>query len=111
MQEISYVNTQNRLAFSQTTKLTNPMGDKDPALAKAAQEFEAAFLTHMLKFSGLGDALTLGGGKEVEAFTDFYIEAFADEIAASGKLGLAERFYDKLSATHLRNGEMRNETF
>lgn len=70
----------------------------DPALRQAAEDFEAAFISQMLKFSGLGEALTKGGGEDVAAFTDFYIQNYADKIVEKGGFGLADRFYDKLAA-------------
>jgi len=71
---------------------------EDPELRKAAEDFEAAFISQMLKFSGLGEALTKGGGEDVAAFTDFYIENFAEKIVDNGGFGLADRFYGKLAA-------------
>ena len=69
---------------------------RDAELRKSAQDFEAAFIGQMLKFSGLGDALVKGGGEDVAAFTDFYIEKFAEELSENGGLGLQEKFYQKL---------------
>lgn len=68
----------------------------DDKLRQAAEDFETAFIAQMLKFSGLADALTTGGGEDVAAFTDFYIEQFAEDITESGGFGLAEKFYAKL---------------
>lgn len=70
----------------------------DPELRQAAEDFEAAFISQMLKFSGLGEALTKGGGEDVSAFTDFYIENYAEKIVEKGGFGLADKFYDKLAA-------------
>lgn len=69
---------------------------KEAELRKSAKDFEAAFIGQMLKFSGLGDALVKGGGEDVAAFTDFYIEKFAEEISESGGFGLQDKFYQKL---------------
>jgi len=69
----------------------------DPALREAAEDFEAAFISQMLKFSGLGKALTTGGGEDVSAFTDFYIQNYAEQIVETGGFGLADKFYDKLA--------------
>ena len=46
---------------------------KESEMRQAAQDFEASFIAQMLTFSGLGEALTAGGGEEVSAFTSFYI--------------------------------------
>ena len=69
---------------------------KEAELRAAAKDFEAAFIGQMLKFSGLGDALVKGGGEDVAAFTDFYIEKFAEDLADGGGFGLQDKFYQKL---------------
>lgn len=74
----------------------NQMAQIDPEVSKAAKDFETAFIAQMLKFSGLAEAITTGGGEDVAAFTDFYIQSFAEEISDTGGFGLAEQFYDKL---------------
>ena len=71
---------------------------KEAELRSAAKDFEAAFIGQMLKFSGLGDALVKGGGEDVAAFTDFYIEKFAEELSDNGGLGLQDKFYQKLKS-------------
>lgn len=78
--------------------LDNATVRDDPALRQAAEDFEAAFISQMLKFSGLGEALTKGGGEGVAAFTDFYIQNYAEKIVEKGGFGLADRFYNKLAA-------------
>lgn len=70
--------------------------ERDAQLRQSSIDFETAFIAQMLKFSGLTEALTSGGGEDVAAFTDFYIESFAEEIVESGGFGLADRFYEKL---------------
>ncbi len=79
-----------------TDKASNERND--PKLREAAEDFEAAFISQMLKFSGLGEALTKGGGEDVSAFTDFYIDNYAEKIVEKGGFGLADKFYDKLAA-------------
>ncbi len=69
---------------------------KEAELRKAAQDFEAAYIAQMLTFSGLDKALMAGGGEEVSAFTSFYIESFAEQIAEKGGFGLAQDFYDRM---------------
>jgi Rod binding domain-containing protein len=69
----------------------------DENISQAAKDFETAFIAQMLKFSGLTEALTTGGGEDMAAFTDFYIQSFAEDIVESGGFGLADKFYDKLA--------------
>jgi len=78
----------------------------EDAMRAAAHDFEAAFLTQMLTFSGLGDALTLGGGEASSAFAGFYIESLAEKMTEAGGLGLADRFYVELQQLNsLKNKE------
>ena len=70
---------------------------KDSEILSAARDFEAAFITQMLKYSGLGEALTKSGGESVSAFTDFYLEEVAQSIADKGGFGLAKTFYAALN--------------
>ena len=93
---------------------------KESEMRQAAQDFEASFIAQMLTFSGLGEALTAGGGEEVSAFTSFYIDSFAEQIAEKGGFGLADNFYDqmlkksglsKIDNNELVNGEADNVDF
>ena len=68
------------------------------SLRHAAEAFEKAFLTEMLRHAGVG-AMPEGfnGGPGEEAFSDFLIREYAGEISRSGKLGLSERIFESLS--------------
>ena len=82
--------------------ITSPQkssGPIDAELERAAKEFEAAFISQMLTFSGVGEALVSGEGKMASAFTGFFVEALADDLAETGAFGLAEKFYEKLKTT------------
>jgi len=82
-----------------TAKLSPELQQQQESIREAAHDFEAAFITQMLTFSGLGKALTTGGGEAMSAFTGFYIESFAEQMTEAGGLGLAERFYTDLLQT------------
>lgn len=66
------------------------------AMRQAAKDFEASYIAQMLTFSGLDKALTTGGGEDMSAFTSFYIQSFAEDIAESGGFGLADKFYSHM---------------
>jgi len=83
----------SRLDVIENSKISG----EDPAIRAAAEDFEAAFISQMLKFSGLGKALTTGGGEDVAAFTDFYIQNYAEKIVESGNF---ERAYTIKSQIH-----------
>ena len=82
-----------------TAQLSPELQQQQQSIREAAHDFEAAFITQMLTFSGLGKALTTGGGEAMSAFTGFYIESFAEQMTEAGGLGLAERFYTDLLQT------------
>lgn len=90
----------------QGNQMPDQANEIDPDIFQAAKDFETAFIAQMLKFSGLGEAITTGGGEDVAAFTDFYIQSFAEEISDTGGFGLADTFYKKLI---LKSGEMPDE--
>ncbi|SDW89891.1 rod-binding protein [Roseicitreum antarcticum] len=68
------------------------------AVRRVAEEFETAFLTEMLKASGLGKPLEgFGGGGTGEAqFSSFMVEGYAEAIRKSGGLGLSETIFRAL---------------
>ena len=83
-----------------------PISDE---MRQAAQDFEASYIAQMLTFSGLGKALTTGGGEDMSAFTSFYIQSFADDIAENGGFGLAEQFYDHMKKVSDVTGGVNGE--
>ena len=60
--------------------------------AKAAQEFEAVFLSQMLQpmFDGLKTDGTFGGGFAEEIYRGLMLENIGREMAASGGIGLSD---------------------
>lgn len=73
-----------------------PVAAEQDALKQAAIDFEATYIAQMLTFSGLDKALLAGGGEDMSAFTSFYIQSFADDIAENGGFGLADVFYERM---------------
>lgn len=69
---------------------------QEQRLKDTAQSFEAAFIAQMLTFSGLADSMTSGEGQMASAFSSFFIEALADDMAESGAFGLADKLYTSL---------------
>ncbi len=75
----------------------------DTAIRHAAQEFEAVFLTEMLKHAGLGQMPeTMNGGVGEAAFSDFLAREYAMGIAKSRSIGIADRVYNALKAEGTR---------
>lgn len=64
----------------------------DKAVRRAAQDFEAVFIGEMLKpvFEQLDTEAPFGGGHAEGVWRAFQVDAFADAIARSGGIGLAD---------------------
>lgn len=75
-----------------------PPSGLDADIKQAAQEFEAAYISQMLTFSGLGDALVSGEDNMASAFTGFFIEALSEDLAETGAFGLADKFYTQFKS-------------
>ncbi len=85
----------NAVAAAQTP--VNKAHDADAALWDAAQKLEATFLAEMLKSSGLGEVSeSFGGGIGEEQFGSFLRQSQADQMVASGGIGLAESIFNSL---------------
>ena len=77
-----------------TALSTNAENVDDKEARAAAEALEAAFLTEMLKASGLGEQEnSLSGGYGEDHFASFHRQAIAERMVQSGGLGLAEAFY------------------
>lgn len=72
--------------------------DEDARLQAAAKQFEAAFIRQMLDHAGFAEAFGAGEGGSADAMSSFLIDHLATEISDQGAFGLAEHFYNKLSA-------------
>ncbi|WP_394155467.1 rod-binding protein [Loktanella salsilacus] len=66
----------------------------DEKLMAAAQQLEATFLSEMLKAAGFDAANgAFGGGNGEDGFASFLRDAHAENIIASGGIGLAESLF------------------
>lgn len=73
-------------------------------IAAKAEEFEAVFLSQMLKhmFEGIETSEAFGGGHGEEAFKSMMIEEYGEIIAKTGGIGVA----DHVKAEMIRLQEM-----
>lgn len=70
---------------------------EDQKLRDVAQKLEANFLAEMLKHSGFGEARgSFGGGAGEDQFGSFLRQAYADDIAKTRGIGLAEHIFEAL---------------
>lgn len=69
----------------------------EKAERKTAQAFEAAFLSEMLKHTGLNRTPeTGGGGAGEDAFASFLTGEYARLLAERGGIGLAEQIFNAI---------------
>ena len=69
----------------------------DAAAKEVAQQFEAAFLSEMLKYTGLNaPSASFGGGAGEDAFASFLTDEYARLLAQRGGIGLAEKVFELL---------------
>ena len=75
----------------------------DEQLTESAKEFEAMFMTEMLKpmFEELKPDPMFGGGKGEEIFNGFMLEEYGKMMAETGQIGIA----DQVKAEMLRMQE------
>lgn len=82
--------------------------DRSVVLMEAAKQLEAAFLSEMLSFSGLGAvSAEFGGGAGEEQFSSFLRAEQARMMVDRGGIGLARSILDSLVA---KAGEAGNDT-
>jgi flagellar protein FlgJ len=70
-------------------------GASDAAMRKAATDFEAMFLSEMMRpmFEGLKTDGTFGGGHGEEVFRSVMLEHYGKAMARAGGIGLAGPIY------------------
>jgi flagellar protein FlgJ len=86
--------TQNSVA--NTADATKAAGKKklnDAQLTQAAQDFEAMFMTEMMKpmFEDIKPDEMFGGGKGEEIFQGFMLEEYGKIMAQTGQIGIADQ--------------------
>lgn len=73
-----------------------PAKPVDERAMKKAREFEAVFVAQMLKYSGMGKALSSNSGFGGDAFSSMLLEQYAQKIVEKGGFGLADHIYEQL---------------
>lgn len=102
MTNIGMPNTDALMLRADQAKLQNLASGLNAKTEKrineAAEEFEAMFLSEMLKpmFSGIEVNEIFGGGKGEEVFRDLMIQEYGKTMAKAGGIGLAEHVREEL---------------
>lgn len=82
------------IALPNTTSIP---ADRMAVLKQKSQELEAAFLSEMLSFAGLGETGSgFSGGVGEEQFSSFLRAEQAKLMVAKGGIGLAEQIFQSL---------------
>lgn len=77
-----------------------PAPPREAEIVRTAREFEAVFLTEMLKHAGVGRMTeSFNGGPGEAAFTDMLTREYAREISRSGGIGLADKVMEAIRRT------------
>jgi Rod binding domain-containing protein len=71
---------------------------KQQQIEQAAQEFEAVFITEMMKpmFEGLSTEAPFGGGKGEEVFRDMLLQEYGKKVAQTGTIGIADHVKEQM---------------
>ena len=91
-----------RAAQGESTKSASALknlGTKDAQkINETAQEFEAVFLSEMLKpmFQGIETDGMFGGGKGEEVFRSFMLQEYGKIMSQTGGIGLADHVHDQI---------------
>lgn len=82
-------------------KATQAKGGRDPAaVKKAAQDFEAVFVSQMMQqmFAGVKTDTMFGGGQGEEMFRSMMIDEYGKQVVKHGGLGIAQSVMNTMLA-------------
>lgn len=85
--------------MAKASKAASSLSPKDmERIDKTAQDFEAVFITEMLKpmMNMVKVDDTFGGGKGEEVFRDFTTNEYGKQLAANGGFGIAQHVKEQL---------------
>jgi len=79
--------------LTQTPRLPTGAGLNMAKIKETAQEFEAVFLSEMLRpmFSNIDAAEPFGGGNGEKMYRDMQVDEYGKSLAKSGGIGLADQ--------------------
>ena len=106
MSDAMYMNAQTAMSQSQAQALPPVPKTADlNKLRETAQDFEAVFLSQMLKpmFEGIETDGPFGGGQAEEMWRSLMVDEYGKSIAKSGGIGIA----DAVMAEMLRMQEVQ----
>ena len=93
---------------------TNPAGQDDKKLMKACEDFEALFLSHLMKTmrtSTVEESGMFGDGLGGDLFHDLFESEVARKMAGAGGMGLAKVLYKSMKGRMQPEGDMPVKEF
>lgn len=81
------------MTIANSAPIKAPMTTSDPTVAsKAAQDFEAVFISQMLgqMYEGISTDGPFGGGQGEAMFRSLMLDQYGKQIAAQGGIGIAD---------------------
>lgn len=91
---VANMDAQTALGMAQQATLPSVPKSQDlNKIREAAQEFEAVFLSQMLKpmFEGISSAPPFGGGQSEEMYRSLMMDEYGKSIAKAGGIGIADQ--------------------
>lgn len=90
--------TKNTLAAAGGQNLAQRVKIADAKMERAAKDFEAVFLSEMMKpmFDGLKSDGMFGGGHAEEIFRSVMIQEYGKMVADTGRVGIADHVRDAM---------------
>lgn len=87
--------TQNQAAIAGEKTVAAALRKDDPAIRKAAEDFEAVFIASILENMSAGIPVnsTFGGGFSEQIYRGMLNEQYSKSIAAKGGIGIADNVY------------------
>jgi Rod binding domain-containing protein len=89
-------NTKNGYSLQAPIQINDQTSLQADTIRKKALEFEAVFVSQMLKQSGLSGVFTSDTGGLGDAMSGFFLEAIAEDLVAAGGFGLADHIAHQL---------------
>lgn len=89
---------QTQISASNAASLSNLSAQDNKAARETAENFEAVFLSQMLRpmFNTLSTDGIMGGGKAEGMYRDMMVDEVGKSIAKSGGIGIADSIYREI---------------
>ena len=90
------IHTNNERIIQTPDQIKDQTSRQAEKIREKALEFEAIFVSQMLKQSGLSSVFTADQGGLGDAMSGFFLEAIAEDLVDAGGFGLADQIEHQL---------------